>query len=144
MPECPFCAPITAEIIAEDPAGVALLDRFPVSRGHCLIVPRRHVASFFDLTPPERVALLQLAEKAKAVLDATHRPDGYNLGINDGAAAGQTIPHVHLHLIPRYAGDHEDPRGGVRWIFAERARYWESACAPLCQGNGSKLPSPRH
>lgn len=125
MPDCPFCAPTAVEMIAEDASGLAFLDRYPVSPGHCLVVPRRHVGSFFELAPAERASLLQLAEQAKAILDARHHPDGYNLGINDGAAAGQTIPHVHLHLIPRYAGDQEDPRGGVRLIFPGRARYWE-------------------
>lgn len=125
VPDCPFCAPAAIEPIAEDTTGMAFLDRYPISPGHCLVVPRRHVASFFALTPAEHASLLQLAEQAKAILDARYHPDGYNLGINDGAAAGQTIAHVHIHLIPRYAGDREDPRGGVRWIFPERAPYWE-------------------
>ena len=126
MPDCPFCAPIAVEMIAEDASGLAFLDGYPVSPGHCLVVPRRHVGSFFELTMDERAELLALAEKAKAVLDAAYRPDAYNLGINDGAAAGQTIAHVHLHLIPRYVGDQEDPRGGVRLIFPDKARYWKA------------------
>jgi diadenosine tetraphosphate (Ap4A) HIT family hydrolase len=102
----------------------ALRDAYPVSPGHTLIVPRRHVASFFELTPEEQSSMLDLARRQKAVLDAEFAPAGYNLGINDGAAAGQTVAHVHLHLIPRYAGDSPDPRGGVRWVLPAKAAYW--------------------
>jgi diadenosine tetraphosphate (Ap4A) HIT family hydrolase len=89
------------------------------------VIPKRHVASFFDLNASERFDLLALADLARADLEREFAPAGYNLGVNDGTAAGQTIPHVHLHLIPRYGGDQPDPRGGVRLIFADRARYWE-------------------
>jgi len=103
---------------------VAIRDAFPVSPGHTLILPQRHVASFFDVTGEERKAILALLQGAKLGLDAAFQPNGYNVGINDGAAAGQTVPHVHLHLIPRYIGDSEDPRGGVRWMFPHKAKYW--------------------
>jgi diadenosine tetraphosphate (Ap4A) HIT family hydrolase len=99
--------------------------RFPVSEGHTLIVPVRHVASFFELTPAEQAAMLEALRKAKANLDAVLRPDAYNVGLNDGPAAGQTVMHCHLHLIPRYAGDRPDPRGGVRWVLPEKAVYWK-------------------
>ena len=99
-------------------------DGFPISPGHTLIIPKRHVASFFELTPEERADLLELLDAAKADLDQEFSPDGYNIGVNDGAAAGQTIAHVHIHLIPRFAGDRSDPRGGVRWIFPDKADYW--------------------
>jgi diadenosine tetraphosphate (Ap4A) HIT family hydrolase len=88
------------------------------------VVPRRHVASFFELTAEERQAMLELLDRAKAVIDKKYAPDAYNIGINDGAAAGQTVMHVHMHLIPRYKGDVDDPRGGVRWIFPRKADYW--------------------
>ena len=104
--------------------GWVIRDGFPISPGHTLIVPKRHVASFFDLTPEERADLLALLDAAKADLDRELSPQGYNIGINDGAAAGQTVPHLHIHLIPRFAGDQEDPRGGIRWIIPEKADYW--------------------
>jgi diadenosine tetraphosphate (Ap4A) HIT family hydrolase len=122
--KCPFCPVKQHEIIAEHPLAVAITDSFPLTRGHALVVPRRHVPSFFELTQDERLAILELLDKAKAAVDAQHAPDGYNVGINDGVAAGQTVMHVHLHLIPRYKGDADDPRGGVRWIFPRKADYW--------------------
>lgn len=100
-------------------------DAFPVSPGHTLVIPRRHVASVFDLDIMEKAALLGAIEEAKKGLDREFSPSGYNIGVNDGKAAGQTIPHVHIHLIPRYEGDCPDPRGGVRWVFPEKARYWD-------------------
>ena len=105
--------------------GLTVLDAYPVSPGHTLIIPHRHMGSFFELAPEERDGLLALLNQARATLEHSHpKPDGYNIGINDGSAAGQTVPHLHIHLIPRYAGDIEDPRGGVRWVMSEKARYW--------------------
>ncbi|MDP2238603.1 MAG: HIT family protein [Burkholderiales bacterium] len=122
--KCPFCNIDPEQIIVEHPLAVAKHDGYPLTKGHTLIIPRRHVASFFDCTAEERQAMLELLDDAKAILDKAHAPDGYNIGLNNGAAAGQTVMHVHMHLIPRYAGDKSDPRGGVRWIFPERAQYW--------------------
>jgi diadenosine tetraphosphate (Ap4A) HIT family hydrolase len=99
-------------------------DGFPISPGHTLIIPRRHIGSFFELTGGERTSLLVLLDQAKEDLDGKFQPDGFNIGINDGAAAGQTVPHLHIHLIPRFLGDRPDPRGGVRWIIPEKADYW--------------------
>lgn len=99
-------------------------DGYPVSPGHTLIISNRHVESFFDLSAVEQQDLLALLSQAKKELDVTHKPDAYNIGVNDGLAAGQTIPHLHLHLIPRYKGDRPDPKGGVRWIFPDKADYW--------------------
>ena len=121
---CPFCTLSAERIVLANELAVVIRDSFPVSPGHMLIIPRRHVGSFFDVTGDEREAMLALLDSAKLGLDAAFHPDGYNVGINDGAAAGQTVPHLHLHLIPRYAGDREDPRGGVRWIFPQKAKYW--------------------
>ena len=104
---------------------MAIRDEFPVSPGHTLIIPKRHVVTFFDTTTEERFAIFELMDKAKLALDAELHPAAYNIGVNDGAAAGQTIPHLHIHLIPRFAGDGDDPRGGVRWIFTEKAKYWK-------------------
>lgn len=103
---------------------MVIRDGFPVSPGHSLIIPRRHLASFFELEPDERDGLIALLEEAKRRLDREFKADGYNVGINDGAAAGQTVPHLHIHLIPRFVGDQSDPRGGVRWVLPEKADYW--------------------
>jgi diadenosine tetraphosphate (Ap4A) HIT family hydrolase len=121
---CPFCTLAAERIVLANELAVVIRDNFPVSPGHTLIIPKRHVGSFFDVTGDEREAMLALLDAAKLGLDAAFHPDGYNVGINDGEAAGQTVPHLHLHLIPRYAGDSEDPRGGVRWIFPQKAKYW--------------------
>jgi diadenosine tetraphosphate (Ap4A) HIT family hydrolase len=121
---CPFCTLGAERIVLANEFAVVLRDSYPVSPGHTLIVPKRHVASFFEVSGEEREAMLALLDGAKRGLEEEFHPDGYNLGINDGKAAGQTVPHVHLHLIPRYAGDREDPRGGVRWVLPEKAKYW--------------------
>jgi diadenosine tetraphosphate (Ap4A) HIT family hydrolase len=86
-----------------------------------LVIPKRHVGSFFDVSDAERDALLGLLEVAKAAAGREFEPAGYNIGINDGSAAGQTVPHLHIHLIPRYDGDMPDPRGGVRWVIPSKA-----------------------
>jgi diadenosine tetraphosphate (Ap4A) HIT family hydrolase len=123
-PSCAFCTVRASRIILANDLAVAFRDGFPVSPGHTLVIPRRHIASFFDSTAEERTALLALLDAAKEGLDRELRPDGYNVGINDGPAAGQTVPHLHLHLIPRFAGDKTEPRGGVRWVIPEKADYW--------------------
>ena len=91
--------------------------------GHLLILPRRHVAGFFDASANERAALIELLDAGKALLDERYRPDGYNIGVNVGAAAGQTVLHLHVHLIPRYRGDVAEPRGGVRGVIPARQNY---------------------
>ena len=106
---------------------MVIADGFPISRGHTLILPKRHIGSFFELTNDEHQAIIAALHQSKQRLDQELHPAGYNIGINDGAAAGQTVPHLHVHLIPRYTGDREDPRGGVRWIIPEKAAYWEDA-----------------
>lgn len=121
---CAFCTLPESRIMDTSKYGVVVRDGFPISPGHTLVIPKRHIGSFFDLTADERHDLLALLERAKTVLEAEFRPDGYNIGINDGPAAGQTVPHLHIHLIPRYKADLPDPRGGVRWIIPEKADYW--------------------
>lgn len=117
---CPFCQ---GDAVTEHPFTRVLRDAYPVSPGHTLIVPRRHVANLWDLTEEEYHELFAVARTlAKSAAPA---PDGWNLGVNVGAAAGQTVWHVHLHLIPRRAGDTADPRGGVRWVVPEHAQYWD-------------------
>lgn len=113
-----------SRIIGANEYAFVVRDGFPISLGHTLIIPRRHVGSFFQISIDERNGLLELLEKSKPLLDMEYQPDAYNIGINDGASAGQTIPHLHIHLIPRYSGDMKDPRGGVRWIIPDKADYW--------------------
>jgi diadenosine tetraphosphate (Ap4A) HIT family hydrolase len=103
----------------------AIFDSFPVSPGHVLVVTRRIVPTFFDCTDAEQQALIALVGGVKALLDdrLNPKPDGYNVGFNSGAAAGQTVPHVHVHVIPRYAGDMGDPAGGVRHVIPGKGNY---------------------
>ena len=119
---CLFCG---------DPRGVSLQselaysarDTYAVSPGHTVVIPRRHVPSFFDLTPEEIAACMDLIVKEKELIDKEFNPDGYNIGVNIGPAAGQSIFHVHIHIIPRYQGDVENPQGGVRHVLPEKAHY---------------------
>jgi diadenosine tetraphosphate (Ap4A) HIT family hydrolase len=122
---CPFCTLPPERIIDSNDLALVIRDGYPISPGHTLVIPKRHIGSWFEITPAEQQALLDLLAKAKAVLETEFKPDGYNIGINDGPTAGQTVPHLHMHLIPRYKGDQKDPRGGVRWIIPEKAKYWE-------------------
>ena len=110
--------------MGQTPLALWIRDAFPVSPGHSLVIPRRHIGSFFEATPQERDEMLALLDAAREAALAEFRPDGFNVGINDGAAAGQTVPHLHMHLIPRYRGDRADPRGGVRWVLPDKADYW--------------------
>ena len=121
---CPFCMLPAERILILADEALVIRDAFPVSPGHTLVVPRRHIGSFFDLSDAERTCMVELLAQAKAQLDLSFQPDGFNIGINDGAAAGQTVQHLHLHLIPRYRGDVPDPRGGVRWVMPGKAKYW--------------------
>ena len=126
MPDnCPFCSLEPKRIITESKLTVTIRDGFPVSPGHTLIIPKRHVASFFAVTDAERNELIRALDSAKEELDRESSPDSYNIGINDGQAAGQTVPHLHIHLIPRFTGDSADPRGGLRWLFPDKAKYWK-------------------
>lgn len=121
---CPFCTLPAERIVSETQSALVIRDGFPISPGHTLVIPKRHVGSFFELTSEEHKEMFALLTQAKATLDKEFQPDAYNIGINDGTAAGQTVPHVHMHLIPRFKGDRSDPRGGVRWIIPEKADYW--------------------
>ncbi len=121
---CPFCNLSGDRIILSNETAITIRDGFPISPGHTLIISRRHIGSFFDLYLEERQSLMLLLDEAKHLLDREFKPEAYNIGINDGLAAGQTVSHLHIHLIPRYQGDCKDPRGGVRWIFPDKANYW--------------------
>lgn len=118
---CPFCT--IENIVLENELALAFFDKYPVNRGHLLIISKRHVKGYFDLSWEERSAIDDLVFAGKALLDGKFKPDGYNIGINCGEAAGQTIFHVHVHLIPRYKDDMDDPRGGVRGVIPEKRIY---------------------
>jgi diadenosine tetraphosphate (Ap4A) HIT family hydrolase len=121
---CPFCHLDQSRITLENECAVAFLDAFPVAEGHMLVVPKQHVASLFDLPDAEQVAIWKLVALVRDKLASNLQPDGFNVGVNDGPAAGQTVLHAHVHVIPRRVGDVADPRGGVRWIIPDKAAYW--------------------
>lgn len=121
---CPFCDVQPERIVAETALTMTLRDGFPVAPGHTLIIPKRHFADLFDASDVEAAEIWQAIRDAAAELTERHHPDGFNVGVNVGTAAGQTVMHLHLHLIPRYDGDQPDPRGGIRRIFPELADYW--------------------
>ena len=118
---CRFCSP--RGVSGRNELAYSTRDSYPVSPGHSLIIPLRHVASFFDLSPEEVSACMELLIQEQKTLDKEFNPDGYNVGVNVNAAAGQSIFHVHIHLIPRYAGDSSHPQGGVRQVIPEKAEY---------------------
>jgi diadenosine tetraphosphate (Ap4A) HIT family hydrolase len=124
-PVCPFCSPADRRIWLENEHAVAFADAFPVTDGHMLVVPRQHVSSIYELSAAQQAALWDQVALVRERLLVGLKPDGFNIGVNDGLAAGQTIDHAHIHVIPRRTGDVPDPRGGVRWIVAEHARYWK-------------------
>ena len=122
--ECPFCNTISAhDIIVENELAVAFYDLFPVSTGHTLIIPKRHIADYLSLEQEEVVSIQKLSVLCRDILIHKYHPDGFNLGVNVGEAAGQTIFHCHLHLIPRYNGDVLNPRGGVRSVIPTKQSY---------------------
>ena len=120
---CLFCNPPAERIFYRDDLVIGLWDGFPVSPGHALLIPKRHAATWFDATLQEQWALTAGVDVAKDLIEKQHQPDGYNIGMNCGDAAGQTIFHLHVHLIPRYRGDVSDPRGGVRHVIPAKANY---------------------
>jgi diadenosine tetraphosphate (Ap4A) HIT family hydrolase len=113
---CELCA--LREVLLEDSLAYVRYDSYPLSRGHLLVIPKRHVANFFDMTAEEQSAVLALLNEAQRLIQRQHSPDGYNIGVNIGKAGGQSRMHVHMHLIPRYAGDVPDPRGGIRCVLS--------------------------
>lgn len=119
--ECIFCK--MKDYILENELAYAIYDKYPVGKGHMLFIPKRHVKDFFDITKEEREAIFDLIDEGKKLLDEKYSPDSYNVGINCGEHAGQTIMHVHVHLIPRYIGDMKDPTGGVRGVIPEKMKY---------------------
>lgn len=125
--DCPFCTINPARIAFADTKVFALWDAYPVSEGHLLIVPRRHAAGWEDLNVAEKAAILDAIDRAMAEIRTLHGADGFNVGFNHGPAAGQTVFHFHLHVIPRRSGDVADPRGGVRYVIPAKANYLAAA-----------------
>ena len=122
---CPFCNVEATKILLENEVGIALRDAFPVTEGHTIVITKRHVTSLFDLDADEQAALWQLAAEIRARLVEEFHPAGFNVSVNDGRAAGQTVMHAHIHVIPRYVGDTAHAKGGIRQIIPKKAKYWE-------------------
>jgi diadenosine tetraphosphate (Ap4A) HIT family hydrolase len=120
---CPFCNPFADDILAKNDLCYAKWDSYPVSKGHLLVIPFRHVADYFSLTVEEKQALFALIDDCKEMIEKNFRPAGYNIGFNVGEAAGQTVMHCHCHVIPRYVGDVKEPRGGVRGVVPGKRVY---------------------
>lgn len=120
---CPFCSVPMEQRFYDGPLVFGIWDSHPASPGHALLIPKRHVPTWFEATPAEQAELLAATTQARNAIETTHAPDGYNLGVNIGAAAGQTVFHLHVHVIPRYAGDVARPRGGVRHVVPGRGEY---------------------
>jgi diadenosine tetraphosphate (Ap4A) HIT family hydrolase len=124
---CPFCNPNSdRELILESATAYAIYDKFPVNNGHALIIPKKHCSDYFQLSFKEQSACWFVLNKVKEIITAKFNPDGYNVGINVNRVAGQTIDHVHIHLIPRYSGDVEIPEGGIRGVIPAKQRYSKS------------------
>ncbi len=122
--QCPFCNPDSdRELIVESATAYAIYDKFPVNDGHALIIPKKHCSDYFDLTFREQAACIFILNKVKEIVSAKFNSDGFNIGINVGEKAGQTVNHVHIHLIPRYHGDVEEPSGGVRGVIPNKQKY---------------------
>jgi diadenosine tetraphosphate (Ap4A) HIT family hydrolase len=121
---CPFCSLEPDQKWIENEHAVAFPDAFPSTDGHMLVVPRRYVGSIYELTASEQSALWDVVAEVRQRLLTGLKPDGFNIGVNDGIADGQTVEHAHVHVIPRRKGDVPDPRGGIRWIIDEKANYW--------------------
>lgn len=124
--DCPFCN--SRNIVIENELAYADWDTYPASPGHCLIITKRHVAEYFQATPEEKAAIWDLLDEVKTIIDQAHQPDAYNVGVNIGKTAGQSVPHIHIHIIPRYKGDVENPQGGVRGVIPHKQKYVKKPC----------------
>lgn len=125
MKDCLFCKwrEEKEKILLQNDLAFARFDEFPVNKGHVLFITKRHVKDFFATTIEEKNAIFELIDKAKKIIDENYNPNGYNIGMNCGVSAGQSVMHIHVHLIPRYNGDVENPRGGVRGIIPKKQNY---------------------
>lgn len=126
MSECPFCKMEEYRIVSSSDTAFAIRDSFPLTEGHTLIIPRIHVKSLYDLSADDQGAAWKLVSHVRQELMEEFGVHEFNIGTNDGSAAGQTIEHAHIHVIPRRQGDVLDPRGGIRNIIPAKARYWEN------------------
>lgn len=122
---CPFCNFDATRIVWESDLALAISDAFPISEGHTLVVPRQHAACLFELPAAVQEELWRVVSCVRESLKNSLHPDGFNVGLNDGSAAGQTVGHAHIHVVPRFVGDVDDPRGGVRWVIPSKANYWQ-------------------
>lgn len=120
---CIFCNLPEKRVELENDYAIAIFDKYPVNQGHMLIIPKRHFSNFFEVADEEIIAINHLLKESKDYLEEKYHPDGYNIGVNIGETAGQTVMHLHIHLIPRYQGDIDDPRGGVRKLKKELVPY---------------------
>ncbi|MCC3145139.1 HIT family protein [Halanaerobium sp. Z-7514] len=120
---CIFCEYNKSDYIVENELAFAIYDNFPVNKGHILVIPKRHFSSYFEAETAEIEAIFELTKKCKNILDENYNPDGYNIGVNINYAGGQTIMHLHQHIIPRYKGDVENPRGGIRKLMPNLVEY---------------------
>ena len=128
MNQCPFCNLTEESIVARRGQAVAILDRYPVTEGHSLVIPTKHVGTLFDLSDSEKMEIFELVSELRSTMyDGDQSIRGFNIGLNEGEVAGQTIPHCHIHLIPRREGDMEDPRGGVRHVIPSKGNYLSSS-----------------
>ena len=135
---CFMCEIDSTAVLAQNDLALAFRDSYPVSPGHTLVITRRHVETWFEATRNEQHALLDLVDEVKGTLDGELHPDGYNIGINIGEAAGQTIPHLHVHVIPRFIGDVDDPTGGVRLVIPEKGNYRRPGFVPTSKDQGER------
>ena len=125
MDKCFFCTSVKQkDFLLENEYAIIRMDDYPVNKGHLEVITKRHIDTLFETTKEERNAIFELLEKGKLIIEEKYKPDGYNIGINQGTAAGQTIMHLHIHLIPRYKGDVVNPSGGVRGVIREKQNYW--------------------
>ena len=124
MSDCFFCICLDEKNYElENEYAIARYDDFPVNKGHLEVITKRHIKDWWETTPEEKIAIFELLDKAKEIIESKYNPDGYNIGMNLGESAGQTLMHLHVHLIPRYVGDVADPRGGVRGVIPDKKNY---------------------
>jgi superfamily II DNA or RNA helicase/diadenosine tetraphosphate (Ap4A) HIT family hydrolase len=144
QPTCPYCNSDPSGVVYEGQLALAIWDKFPISPGHALIIPKRHVASWFEASSVEQLELLEVLSFTRQAIEKSHAPEGYNIGINIGAAAGQTVPHLHISLVPRYSGDVLNPRGSVRHVIPHLAGFPAEELAPSGEASTKVFETGSH